>query len=94
MNLQLNQRVVIWNLGKVIIKDTVNNYNIYSDEAMSFLKSPNVYIFMGTEAKGLPESIINVSKNVMIPSLSSSINVGNAFSIILTVMIMSNRRHG
>ena len=70
-----------------------NSYNIYSDEAMS-LKSPNVYIFMGTEAKGLPESIINVSKNVMIPSLSSSINVGNAFSIILTVMIMSNRRHG
>ena len=71
-----------------------NSYNIYSDEAMSFLKSPNVYIFMGTEAKGLPESIINVSKNVMIPSLSSSINVGNAFSIILTVMIMTHRRQG
>ena len=45
---------------------------------------------MGTEADGLPDRIVTISKNVQIPSLSSSINVGNAFSIILTCMIMAS----
>ncbi len=69
---------------------TENSYNLYSKEASSFLKSPNVYLFMGTEADGLPDRIVTISKNVQIPSLSSSINVGNAFSIILTCMIMAS----
>ena len=59
-------------------------------EASSFFKSSNVYLFMGTEADCLPNRIVEISKNVQIPSLSSSINVGNAFSIILTCMIMAS----
>jgi hypothetical protein len=69
---------------------TNDSYNLYSDEASSFLKLSNIYLFLGTEAQGLPDTIVKMSKNVQIPSLSSSINVGNAFSIILTCMIMSS----
>ena len=58
---------------------TNDSYNLYSKEASLLLKLSNIYLFMGTEADGLPDRIVEVSKNVEIPSLSSSIKSNELF---------------
>lgn len=64
--------------------------NAYSGRAKAALSSPEgVILLMGSEGDGLPEQLLQSSTvKLRIPSLSSSINVASAFSIILTVMLM------
>ena len=70
---------------------TSDAIDVYSSEAVTLLANPSCYILLGTEAKGLPEELLTLSRAVKIPSLSSSINVSCAFSTVLTVMLMAQR---
>ena len=64
--------------------------NAYSSAAKAALTSPSgILLLLGSEGEGLPTELLESSTiKLRIPSLSSSINVANAFSIVLTVMLM------
>ena len=64
--------------------------NIYTSEASAFLGQNSSYIFMGEENCGLPAELLRCSVHLRIPSLSASINVSNAFSVVLTCMLMAS----
>ena len=62
----------------------------YTTRAQDVLSSgAGVLLLLGAETAGLPESLLRHCVKLRIPSLSSSINVGNAFSIVLTVMLLA-----
>lgn len=60
--------------------------NLYTPEAMSALGRAG-YVAMGAEDEGLPDQFLKQCSNlVMIPCMSASINVGCAFTAVLTIM--------
>ena len=67
--------------------------DVYSDQARDCLNDPLLYLMMGCESAGLPDFVTHSDGcvSVEIPSLSASINVGCAFSIVLTCMILASR---
>jgi tRNA(Leu) C34 or U34 (ribose-2'-O)-methylase TrmL len=68
-------------------EDAVSAYSKEGREAWT----SDCYVLVGAETEGLPDAITehpNVC-NMEIPSLSASINVGCAFSVLLTCMILA-----
>ena len=69
-----------------------NAINVYSAKAAELLRQPLIYLLLGTEADGLPPRLLSLTQPVQIPSMSASINVGCAFAIVLTVMILAKTK--
>jgi tRNA(Leu) C34 or U34 (ribose-2'-O)-methylase TrmL len=69
-----------------------SSVNLYSREAIPVLNGLALdgVLFMGSEAQGLPEAIINDARcqSVMIPAMSASVNVGVAFGMVLAAVMM------
>jgi len=77
---------------------TSDSLDLYAPAAASHLSNPNIYLLLGCETTGLPGYLTDSPDCTCleIPSLSASVNVGCAFSIVLTVMLLaqSGALHG
>lgn len=64
--------------------------HVYEKDAKEILLQDHSYIIMGSEDNGIPEHIQEITNHhLVIPHMSSCINVSAAFSVVLTVMNLS-----
>jgi tRNA G18 (ribose-2'-O)-methylase SpoU len=77
--------------GMVATALTASSLDVYGREAAEFLKRDDMYLLLGCETSGLEERVMERCVCVEIPSLSASINVGCACSIVITCMILAKR---
>ncbi len=72
------------------LNDTSVNIFDRGSLAPQILSKSNVYVVFGSENEGLDDSLLSHDRavSIRIPSMSSSINVSSAFSVVCTAMIM------
>jgi len=82
------------NCGRIFLATALSDkaMNIYGAAAREYLCVQESFVLLGEENCGLPESLLSleVCHHLRIPSLSASINVSCAFSVVLTCMIQSH----
>lgn len=68
--------------------------NIYSASTTMFLSDQSTFVLLGEEHSGLPETLLALPNchHLRIPSMSASVNVSSAFSIVLTCMILAGHK--
>ena len=70
---------------------TKDSIDIYSSKGIGLLRDPSLLLFLGTEAYGLPQDILQRCHAIQIPTFSASLNVSCAFSVVSTVMAIGRR---
>ena len=83
---RLARRIMV---GTALTDDSIE---LFSAEAMDLVQSPSIYMLLGAETRGLPEPLVQRCRCIQIPSLSSSINVSSAFSMVLACMMLGQAR--
>ena len=79
----------------VAVEMTETSLDIGSEEALSVLREPGLWLVMGAEAGGVDSALLARCANaVEIPALSASINVACAFMAALTAMVIADGRRG
>jgi len=79
--------------SRSLIATALNDRSIDCYDAGQFLRNPNIYLLLGCETSGLPPFVTDEESctSLEIPSLSASINVGCAFSVVLTCLILAQK---
>lgn len=71
-----------------------NSLSAYSESGIDLITDPKVFIMMGSEEHGLPKQVLERGDTtfIHIPTLASSLNVGCAMSMIISIITIEQHR--